>query len=106
MLDLARVAKLHDAAIAAGLPGVLPEGYTIDRLTIYSTPLVLYDDKNTRIPNETAQAAVAWWLREWCKKLSYRMTETSGDEDYLAWVEEVVEYRNRNRLVRCGRAGD
>ena len=89
MLD--RVQKLHEAAIAAGLPRVLPEGYYIDQRGLWHQ----YGDG--REDEVLAQAAVAWWLREWC--IEHRGVDAFGDPEvrtdieYLEWAEEIVANR-------------
>ena len=96
MLDFARVQKLHEAAIVAGLPRVLPEGYYIDHWG--STPAGLWHQYGDGREDEVlAQAAVAWWLREWC--IEHRGVDAFGDPEvrtdieYLEWAEEIVANR-------------
>jgi hypothetical protein len=95
MLDIARVQKLHEAAIAAGLPGVLPD----PKYELRKHFMVYYTSKYrcSPVPDEATQAAVAWWLREWC--IEHRGVDAFGDPEvrtdieYLEWAEEIVANR-------------
>jgi hypothetical protein len=105
MLDIARVQKLHEAAIAAGLPGVLASGHKLhsfgdDKWSLLRTHTDHDDGKtygNTVDSGLVAQAAVAWWLREWC--IEHRGVDAFGDPEvrtdieYLEWAEEIVANR-------------
>jgi hypothetical protein len=109
MLD--RVQKLHEAAIAAGLPGVLADGYFLN------PPPKAYPSDGTTlrlgrpeektdayfVPHAATQAAVAWWLREWC--IEHRGVDAFGDPEvrtdieYLEWAEEIVANRKARPWV-------
>lgn len=94
MLDLARVQKLHEAAIAAGLPGVLADNYEVRNGELWHR----WGDQPE--DDVLAQPAVAWWLREWC--IEHRGVDAFGDPEvradieYLEWAEEIVANRKAN----------
>ena len=88
MTDLARVQKLHEAAIAAGLPGVLPDRYGI-LSDIYGQRLILGEwHDHMACPGGAAQAAVAWWLHDWFLRVSNAGPLDAND--ILRWAEGIV----------------
>lgn len=99
MLDLARVAKLHEAAIAAGLPGVLADAHHIEKGGLGT--IMLINSWGDDVGPTVSQAACAWWVKDWCEKhdpdeaaIGTRFMPHIGTADYyLAWAEMIVAAR-------------
>jgi hypothetical protein len=109
-IDLGRVAKLHKAVVDAGLPALIPSGYKLhsfgdDKWSLLRTYIDHDDGKtygNTVDNGDVAQAAVSWWLEEWCYNLDEYHDETAillppNAQHYLDWAEKIVANRKDER---------
>lgn len=95
---LARVAKLHEAAIAAGLPGMLVGGYSIGSVQGFFGIHLYRGTPSTQlreVPDEAAQAACAWWIRSWCyiHGNDVKASALISPGYFIAWAEEIVAAR-------------